>query len=62
MLTAFGLKTVIAHTDEHLDWVTAFALLGGIALYLLGLVAFRYRQKRDLEPLQTRLRGGCCWC
>jgi low temperature requirement protein LtrA len=25
-------------------WVTAFALLGGIALYLLGLVGFRYRQ------------------
>ena len=26
--------------------MTAFALLGGIALYLLGLVAFRYRQQR----------------
>ena len=46
VMAAFGLKTVIAHTGEHLDWVTAFALLGGIALYLLGLVAFRYRQKR----------------
>jgi low temperature requirement protein LtrA len=45
VMAAFGLKTVIAHTSEHLDWVTAFALLGGIALYLLGLVAFRYRQK-----------------
>jgi low temperature requirement protein LtrA len=46
VMTAFGLKTVIAHTDAHLQWVTAFALLAGIALYLLGLVAFRYRQKR----------------
>jgi low temperature requirement protein LtrA len=45
VMAAFGLKTVIAHTSQHLDWVTAFALLGGIALYLLGLVAFRYRQK-----------------
>jgi low temperature requirement protein LtrA len=45
VMTAFGLKTVIAHTDAHLHWVPAFALLGGIALYLLGLVAFRYRQK-----------------
>jgi low temperature requirement protein LtrA len=46
VMTAFGLKTVIAHTGAHLHWVTAFALLGGIALYLLGLVAFRYRHKR----------------
>jgi low temperature requirement protein LtrA len=46
VMAAFGLKTVIAHTDAHLDWVTAFALLGGIALYLVGLVAFRYRHKR----------------
>jgi low temperature requirement protein LtrA len=45
VMVAFGLKTVIAHTGEHLDWVPAFALLGGVALYLLGLVAFRYRQK-----------------
>jgi low temperature requirement protein LtrA len=47
VLTAFGLEEVLAHTDEHLHWVTAFGLCGGIALYLLGLVAFRYRQKGD---------------
>jgi low temperature requirement protein LtrA len=46
VMTAFGLKTAIAHTDADLHWVTGFALLGGVALYLLGLVAFRYRQKR----------------
>ncbi|MBS1679862.1 MAG: low temperature requirement protein A [Actinobacteria bacterium] len=45
VLTAYGLEEVLAHTDEHLHWITAFALCGGIALYLLGLVAFRYRQK-----------------
>lgn len=45
VVTAFGLKATIAHTGEHLDWVTSFALLGGIATYMLGLVAFRYRQK-----------------
>jgi low temperature requirement protein LtrA len=45
VLAAFGLKTALAHTDAHLHWVAAFALLGGVALYLLGLVAFRYRQK-----------------
>jgi low temperature requirement protein LtrA len=47
VLTAFGLKAVLAHTDAHLHWLTAFGLCGGIALYLLGLVAFRYRQKHD---------------
>jgi low temperature requirement protein LtrA len=47
VLTAFGLEEVLAHTDEHLHWETAFGLCGGIALYLLGLVAFRYRQKHD---------------
>ncbi len=46
VMTSFGLKTVITHTDQHLHWVSAFALLGGVATYLLGLVAFRYRQKR----------------
>ncbi len=45
VMTAFGLKATIAHTAAHLHWVPAFALLGGAALYLLGLVAFRYRQK-----------------
>ncbi len=43
VLTALGLKTTIGHFDEHLHAVPAFALLGGVAVYLLGLVAFRYR-------------------
>jgi low temperature requirement protein LtrA len=47
VLTAFGLEEVLAHTDEHLHWVPAVGLCGGLALYLLGLVAFRYRQKGD---------------
>ncbi|HKZ12337.1 MAG TPA: low temperature requirement protein A [Solirubrobacterales bacterium] len=46
VVTAFGLKTTIAHTGEHLEWITSFALLGGIATYLLGLIAFRFRQNR----------------
>jgi low temperature requirement protein LtrA len=46
VLTAFGMKTSLAHTDAHLHWVTAFALCGGVAMYLLGLVAFRYRHTR----------------
>jgi low temperature requirement protein LtrA len=47
VLTAFGLEEVLAHTEDHLHLVPAVGLCGGIALYLLGLVAFRYRQKGD---------------
>ncbi len=49
VMTAFGLKETIAHTGEDLEWVSAFALLGGIATYLAGLVVFRYRQKHTLN-------------
>jgi low temperature requirement protein LtrA len=43
VLIAFGMKVTIGHHAEHLDAVPAFALLGGLATYLLGLVCFRYR-------------------
>jgi low temperature requirement protein LtrA len=49
ILAALGLKKTIGHTGEHLHDVTAFALLGGVAIYLLGLVAFRYRQVRTIN-------------
>jgi low temperature requirement protein LtrA len=43
VLVALGLKKTIGHVDDHLHTVPAFALLGGVAIYLLGHVAFRYR-------------------
>jgi low temperature requirement protein LtrA len=49
VLVALGMKTAIAHTGEHLHAVPAFALLGGVAIYLLGLVAFRYRHVRTIN-------------
>jgi low temperature requirement protein LtrA len=49
VLVAFGLKTSIAHHGEHLHAVPAFALLGGVAVYLLGLVAFRYRHVQTIN-------------
>jgi low temperature requirement protein LtrA len=49
VLVALGLKTAIGHYDEHLDDVPAFALLGGTAIYLLGLVGFRYRHVRTIN-------------
>ena len=49
VLMAFGLKVTIGHTGEELDEVPAFALLGGLAVYLLGLVAFRYRHVKTIN-------------
>lgn len=43
VLVALGLKKTIGYTDEPLKEVPAFALFGGAAIYLLGLVAFRWR-------------------
>jgi low temperature requirement protein LtrA len=49
VLMAFGMKVTIGHHGEHLHDVPAFALLGGLAIYLLGLVAFRWRQVHSLN-------------
>jgi low temperature requirement protein LtrA len=43
VLVALGLKTTLGHVDDPLETVPAFALLGGVSIYLLGLVAFRFR-------------------
>ena len=49
VLVALGLKKTIAHFGTHLDGVLAFALLGGLALYLLGHVTFRYRHVHTIN-------------
>jgi low temperature requirement protein LtrA len=43
ILLALGLKKGIGHPTDALEDVPAFALVGGVAVYLLGLVAFRLR-------------------
>ena len=43
VLAALGLKKTIADVGESLDVVIATAMLGGVALYLLAHVAFRFR-------------------
>jgi len=50
VLVALGLKTTIGHVDDPLKTVPAFALLGGVSVYLLGLVAFRFRHVHTLNP------------
>jgi low temperature requirement protein LtrA len=49
MLVAVGLKRTIAHVNEPLGVVSAAALLGGAAIYLLAHVAFRLRNVRSLN-------------
>ena len=49
ILLALGLKKGIGHPTDALEDVPAFALVGGVAVYLLGLVAFRYRHVRTIN-------------
>ncbi|HEU4598130.1 MAG TPA: low temperature requirement protein A [Solirubrobacterales bacterium] len=49
VLIALGMKVTIGHHGEDLDEVPAFALLGGLAIYLLGLVCFRYRHVHTIN-------------
>lgn len=49
VLAALGLEDTLAHVDDPLKLVPAFALLGGLALYLLGLVGFRYRHIQTIN-------------
>jgi low temperature requirement protein LtrA len=50
-LLAVGMKKTLAHVEDPLHYVAAAALLGGAALYLLALVAFRLR---NVHSLATR--------
>ena len=49
VLAALGAKKTIAHVDEPLKTVPAVALCGGVALYLLGHIAFRLRNVGTLN-------------
>jgi low temperature requirement protein LtrA len=55
VLIALGMKTTIAHADEPLRPETAFALVGGLAIYLLAHVAFRYRNIRTFNKQRLLL-------
>jgi low temperature requirement protein LtrA len=43
VLAALGLKKTLEHVDDPLKAVPAVAMLGGVGLYLLAHVAFRWR-------------------
>jgi len=49
VLGALGLHETLAHVDQPLDAVHAFALLGGTAIYLLAHVALRLRNAHTIN-------------
>ena len=55
VLTALGLKKVLGEVEDPLKTVPAFALCGGLAIYLLGHVAFRYRHVHTVNRQRLML-------
>jgi low temperature requirement protein LtrA len=55
VLVALGMKKTLANVGHPLSTVTAFALLGGLAVYLLAHVAFRYRHIQTVNVQRTAL-------
>jgi low temperature requirement protein LtrA len=54
VLFAFAMKKIVGHVGDELDSVTAFALCGGSALYLLTYSAIRIRIERRLKLSRGR--------
>jgi low temperature requirement protein LtrA len=57
VIAAFGLHETLPHVKEPLDDVAAFALLGGVAIYLLGHVAVRLRGAHTWNRRRLVLAG-----
>jgi low temperature requirement protein LtrA len=49
VLIALGIKKTIGHIDDPLEAVPALALGGGVAVFLLAHVGFRYRTTRTVH-------------
>ena len=56
---AVGAKNAIAHADDPLQDAARLALCGGVALYLIGHVAFRLRMVGTLSLVKLVAAGGC---
>jgi len=55
VLVAFGLEYTLAHVGEPFDSVHRFALLGGVAIYLLAHVLLRLRNARTVNRQRLAL-------
>jgi low temperature requirement protein LtrA len=54
VLFAFAMKTIVGDVGEELDSVTAFALCGGCAVYLVTFTAIRIRVERRFRLSRGR--------
>jgi low temperature requirement protein LtrA len=54
VLFAFAMKTIVGHVGDELDYVVAFALCGGSAIYLLTYSAVRIRIERRFHLSRGR--------
>jgi low temperature requirement protein LtrA len=59
VLVAVGFEETLVAVDAHLHLVPVVALLGGVALYLLAHVAFRWRNVHRFS-LQRLIAAGVC--
>jgi low temperature requirement protein LtrA len=55
VLVALGMKKTLGDVDDPLKTVPAFALLGGMAIYLMAHVSFRYRHIRTINSRRAAL-------
>jgi low temperature requirement protein LtrA len=55
VLVALGMKKTLGHVEDPLELVPAVALLGGLALYLLAHVAFRFRHIHTVNTRRSLL-------
>jgi low temperature requirement protein LtrA len=61
-LFALGVEQVVGHVDEALVIEASTALFGGVALYLLGHVAFRWRNVHGLNRPRLVAAALCAAC
>jgi low temperature requirement protein LtrA len=59
VLFAFGMEPTLAHPTEEPDTITAFALCGGSALYLLTFTAIRLRVSASVRGGRTTAGVAC---
>jgi hypothetical protein len=59
VLFALGVKKTLGHVDDPLEIVPAVALCGGVAVYFLGDVAFRWRTLASLSRGRPVAAAAC---
>src|ERR671936_1623563 len=59
VLVALGLKKTLGNVEDPLETVPAFALLGGVAFYLLGHVGFRWRNVHRFSGQRVLAAAVC---